>query len=429
MLVAEVDQGRIVVRKSSGSLCAAKRPFANFGSGAKRFGVVTVLATASTLMPALATAQSVLSETDWPAALGRGYDSHLGRIADGCVKGTVAYRGTRSGVLTTHFNESFGSYMSMTEGKLSGSVNLLLVSGSASVDYYSRVSSSDHSVSLNVRFVAEMGSAVLDDRTLTSRGETAVHLDAAQRRAACGDEFIYEAKLGSELQIGASFHFADQSELERFTYTVKVEALFGLVSSTERWTEETSSFSETGYLVIDSLQRGGDPSVHQSILSTGTRVCPFHSVTPCWLLLRDLIEYASSSSGYNAQFSSPYQASELALIGYRTIPFEVGGHDELVSPPAGLADSDIKKITPRLIEELARQTTLRNRAAFVLTMPISDSRRARVEALKSIIESNIVRMERAIWVCQTTSSAATCRAARDEEAATRQPVLAVDLYF
>jgi hypothetical protein len=421
------------MRKLGGGLVAFMRQIENLRIETflkKRIRAILVLATSLMCVPQVAEAQSILTDSDWPAALGRGYDSHLGRIADGCVTGKLAYRGNRYSTLSSHYDESFGSYMTLMDGKLSGGVNLLLVSGSASVDYYSRVASSELSTSYTIRFVAELGTAVLDQRTLTTAGNSAAQVSPIQRRAICGDEYISEAKLGSELLISASFLFSDSSEHERFVTTVKVEALFGLVSHTESWTDETQSFSQTGYLKVESLQRGGNPSLHQSILNGhGSVVCRFDNVAPCQQLLQDLIDYAGSPTGYVAQFSKPYNLSELALLGYRTSRYEDSGHDSLVVPPAGISDFDIRQITRQMIDEYAYQKGLLDRANTVLTMALSSSRRVQVQRIKASLGSNISNLERALWVCRTNSVASVCRAARSDEIANRQPVLPDDLYF
>jgi hypothetical protein len=315
-----------------------------------------------------------------------------------------------------------------TSGRLSGGVDLLLIGGSMSVDYYAKVARTELSTSYTVRFVGKMGTAVLAQRSLTSLGAGAVNLDAATRRATCGDEFIAQADVGSELLISAGFHFTDASELERFVKKVTVKALFGLIKSSHEWTEETSSFSQSGYLKIDALQTGGSPSQLAAILgNSNTTLCRFDNVDACRAILVSLFQYAGSPSGFGAQFSNPYQPQQLAVLGYRTVRYEAGGHDQLAAPPAGPEDADIPQVISSLSLELARQTALRDRAMLVLGTQVSDARRAELRAIQSKAEANLTGLDHALWICRTVPAPAQCRAARDDEALHRQPISSSEL--
>lgn len=390
----------------------------------------------SSLLALLALAPSVparadgpIDEDNWATTLGRGYDSHLGRIADACVTGHIEHRGARVGKVSAHYDESFSDYLRESGGRLSGSVDLGLIGGSASVEYYAKVARTELSTSYTVRFQADMGRAVLAGRSLTPEGQAAQGMSAEQRRAACGDGFIAEARLGAELLVTASFHFTRASELERFVKTVSVKALFGLIKSKRRWVEETSSFAQSGYLKVEALQKGGDPAQLAAMMGASQTLCRFDAIDPCQALLNSLLNYAASDSGYISQFSDPYRPEELAVLGYKTQRYEDSGHDELVVPPAAPGDADNIQITRQLSLELARQIGFRDRASVLLGTPLSAARRAEVQALKAIAEANISNIERALWVCRTDPSAEECRLARDEEAALRQPILSSDLDF
>lgn len=408
-------------RALSGAQRGSKRTIATFLLG---------FALQVTVCPRTSSADAPIEADQWAAAMGKGFDSHLGHLAKTCVNGTLQYRGNRVGTLTAHYNDSFADFLSITSGRLSGGVNLLLIGGSAAVDYYARVSRTELSTSYTSRFESTLSTAVLTDRSLSTEGAAAAAQPPTARRLACGDEFVSEAVLGSELLITAAFHFTNSSEFQRFVTSVTVEALFGLIKSTKRWVDETSSFSQSGYLKVEALQRGGDPAALATIMgATQQSLCRFDDVEACRSLLLQLLQYAGSSSGYRSQFSVPYQPEQLALIGYRTTRYEDSGHDDLVVPPPGPEDADIPMITRTLAIELARQIAVRDRAALMLSTPISDQRRLEIRDIQARSDANVSNIEGVLWICRTSGSPAECRAARDQESSRRYPIASTELYM
>jgi hypothetical protein len=278
----------------------------------ERAARITLVAVAALAQHSSAAALGPIQETRWTEALGRGFDSRLGSLTNTCVTGQIEYRGNRSGEIQAHYNESFSDYLSTTQGRLSGGVDLLLVGGSASVDYFARVARTELSTSYTLHFRAKLGSAVLGRRALSAAGTAAAAASSSARRVACGDEFISQADLGSELLISVGFHFTDASELQRFVNKVTVKALFGLVKSTKRWTEETSEFSQTGYVQINVLQSGGEPSRLAAVFgSASPSLCRFSAVEACRNMLIALLRYANSADGFSAQFANPYRPEQL----------------------------------------------------------------------------------------------------------------------
>lgn len=365
----------------------------------------------------------------WGQVLGYGFDSRFGRIASPCIQGHTQLRGGRSAVLSHSYNASFDDYFNETQGRLSAGINLLLVGGSARVDYYAKVARTDHSTSYVVKFDAKLGTAVLDQRTLTSVGSATLAGSAEARRLVCGDEYVSEVDLGSSLLIGASFHFSEASDFEQFKYEVKVEALFGLISSTDRWTEETGHFAQDGYLVIDVLQTGGDPAQLAALTGgAGPHVCRFDAIGPCQSALSAALHYARSPTGYAAQFGTPYDPSRLAVLGYRTARYEDSGHDALAAPVLP-ADLDMRTIVERLSLALGEQQSLSHRADLLLSTVLSPARRQEVLGKQAVALANANGLERALWVCHMASSTADCRAASEQEARERQPLTMSDLQF
>jgi len=365
----------------------------------------------------------------WGQVLGYGFDSRLGRLASPCIQGQPQFRGGRSAVLSHAYNASFDDYFNETQGRLSAGIDLLLIGGSARVDYYAKVARTDHSTSYVVKFDAKLGTAVLGQRALTGLGSSTLGGSATARRQTCGDEFVSEVDLGSSLLIGASFHFSEASDFEQFKYEVKVEALFGLISSTDRWTEETGHFAQDGYLVIDVLQTGGDPAQLAALTGgAGPHVCRFDAIGPCQSALAAALHYARSPTGYAAQFGSPYDASKLAVLGYRTARYEDSGHDELAAPVLP-ADLDMRTIVERLSLTLAEQQSFSHRAELLLTTVLSQARRLEVQGLQAVAAANINGLERALWVCHLATATADCRAASEQEARDRQPLTMSDLQF
>src|SRR5688572_14784919 len=90
--------------------------------------------------------------TRWPSELGRGLDSATGRTTPACVVGQPVMRGNRAGSLDVHYDESFADYLQTTNGRLSADVNLGIIGGGVTVDYFARVARTELSTSMTLGF-------------------------------------------------------------------------------------------------------------------------------------------------------------------------------------------------------------------------------------------------------------------------------------
>ena len=152
-------------------------------------------------------------------------------------------------------------------GRLGASVNFFLIGGGVSIEYLGETARSDRSLSLLFSFQNQVGSLTLQAPQLTPWAETLAQTASADLRLRCGDHFIHKIDLGARLWLAVTLHFNSKASLERFVKTIKISFLFGLISKTKRFVDETKDFAEKFRMKVSGLQFGGEPQRLAALLA------------------------------------------------------------------------------------------------------------------------------------------------------------------
>lgn len=353
--------------------------------------------------------------------LGRGYDAGLRRATELCLTGTPVLRGNRSGSLRSGYDQTFSELLHTSARSLSAGIDLGIIAGSASTSHYARIARTKRSTSYTIDFHARLGSVMLEEPRLTSIGERASTAKAPERLALCGNQFVSSVEVGSRLLLSLVFAFSTQDELHRFVTTVRVEALWGLASSSRRFTRETTEFTRSGEVHVIARQEGGAPTVLGSLLAAGPTRCRFDEAESCFAHWRQLLEYAGSRTAYAAQLTQPSQLDQLAILSVSSSDYAAadlpGLSYELPGEPAlEFAHRDLSL-------QIERQQDYRRRADAIVSLQPESPAQGLGLVARDAIEQNLASLEHALKICRERPEVIHCNAARSDADARLRSIL------
>jgi hypothetical protein len=117
----------------------------------------------------------------------RGYNSESRSPALPCIEGTLQIKPIEQSSFGFLYDESFDSLMRENAGKASGSVNALVISGSASREFLIRKSQNDRSIHALWTFEYKKGWVGSSSPQINLLGQSAALRDREARIATCGD--------------------------------------------------------------------------------------------------------------------------------------------------------------------------------------------------------------------------------------------------
>jgi hypothetical protein len=228
----------------------------------------------------------------------RGYNSESRSLALPCTEGTLQLRPIEQASFGFLYDESFESLMRENAGKASGSVNALVISGSASREFLIRKSQNDRSIHALWTFEYKKGWVSSSSPQINLLGQSASQRDREGRLATCGDSFIARALVGTKLYISASILFFSREDYQRFKTKVSASALGGLVKKSKTSIEEVKNFQESAMLSVSAMQMGSDGEKISTILGGNEILCSLNNVDDCADRYDALIRYAKSPDIY-----------------------------------------------------------------------------------------------------------------------------------
>ena len=253
------------------------------------------------------------------ASLGQGYSSQGRKLESLCLDGSVesfpnSYQ-TVSMSLESDFNDSFQKEW----GELSLGLNLHILGLKGSLAYLSQITESDTSLSVELSFQNQAVILRYIPR-------------AIDYHEGCGDSFIQELNLGSQLSLAIVLDFRSKQELERFKRTFSVSFLFGLFKKTYSSIETIQDQKFDLSLKVVGYQRGGSPDRLNRILALQDTCNLAQGLERCHTVIRKALDYVNNSGGFLEQISTAIESQDfeqLAIVGMRTKSYAESGFPEI----------------------------------------------------------------------------------------------------
>lgn len=244
--------------------------------------------------------------------LGRGID-RSGHLLAGCLQGTPQFFSRSYQQINYELSHDRMEQVQRHWGQVGGSVNFFLIGGGLSVEWLAETARSQRSLSLLFNYKTQLGSLQLRHPRLSERAEALQQSSLAALQSACGQHFIHKIDLGARMMLAVTLHFRSAEAYERFVKTIKISVLFGLISKTKRFVEETNEFTQDFAIKVSALQWGGEPSQLEAILgSKAKHSCRADAMQSCLELIAELQRYIGAENGLASQLKFTDTSSELA---------------------------------------------------------------------------------------------------------------------
>lgn len=241
--------------------------------------------------------------------LGKGFNPYSHALLDNCVQGTTINSGTKSSDVRFMGSGSFSRRNNQMYGKLSGEVDFFIFGGGASVEMTSRLSNTDRSFSSVLELAVDGGSISLEGRN---------EVDVSDKR--CGDEFIYNIKLGHKLYLSTKLYFSSRESYEKFVTTIKIKVLF--VTKTKTIVDEVREFDEQARYVIELISPNPLPDQLKDIVTNNRTNCKIDNLDDCVATTEKLFNYLFSATGYGQDI----KPSDFLPVSVETRSYKDSGH-------------------------------------------------------------------------------------------------------
>lgn len=248
-------------------------------------------------------------------------------VFQGGSHGGLAYRGA--------FDSK--TMINTLSGSIKGSVNFILFGGSVKFSISNKVTENESTAASTLVLNYTKGSYNLQNRRIKPQITSLLQSDPAAARSKCGDGYIHNVKLGSNLYVSAKLHFKSRSEYEWYQTKVKIKVLFW--SKTVTKTKEFYEATQNAVYSIQVNSDGGMTPALSQLASGGTRYCKTDNMDAC-------IDYAEQLYAYlldGGDYANDLSDAQLNTMSYEVASYEKSGHYALAY--AGTAN-----ITQRYIE-------------------------------------------------------------------------------
>ena len=341
---------------------------------------------------------------DW---LGKGFDSFSSFPKQHCVQGQTLGIGNTHAKLNYRAGHTTQQRMEENFGKIKGSLNLVVFSGSASVEVFTRTSENETSASSVLQLDYNAQDVSLEQRTLTTLGNQMIGRPGSEQRQQCGDEFIHHIKLGSNLYVTAKLHFRSKDEYERYKTKIKIRVLF--FKKTKTITKEFKKYTENAVYSIKVIANGGMTEQLRHILDNNPGYCRTEQIEDCVATTTKLFDYLFSEGGY----ADDLQNSDLNVLSFSTSSYSDSGHFDLDPELNSNYDPGFRILEQKLTIKLQENIACQDRLSAFKAVETDEAIIAAYQEKLDKINSNIDNLKQAVDTCKIEPEFAICRSAVD----------------
>ncbi len=348
------------------------------------------------------------------AMLGYGYDSHSEEFTSECVNSAtepaVSYAGQQQSYIFFEQELDYEQLKFLLDVEVSGKFQFAVVNASGGLHFLTEAASSELSRSLVFGVVIKGKTAVLNSPVLNDRAlDVAATANDDLIRAQCGDEFVNQIDLGSQLFINVKFEFANAEARSEFEAEIHLDfiKMFEVEGAAKVALEK---FANSVKVSISAHQVGGNVQKLAKILgqdsSGGVAMinCSVDNVQACEAALNNIMTYVTKD--YMEQIDDfEYNTTEPngpAVLSYRTSSYYQAGLRELYPNPSPALKLEIVEARNRLLQKYEIQRKDRRRTTNLLSLRLTQDDLSRLMAVDSILASNIRKMIHVAEVCWDT---------------------------
>jgi len=255
--------------------------------------------------------------------LGHGFETSLGIPLDACLNGSWVYQGGSTGKLDYSGGFDSSTMISTLTGSVKGGVNLVIFGGSVKFSIRKKVTENANSSSSVIRLNYNKGNYSFENRTLKPEILDLINTNPSAVRKKCGDSYIHNHKLGSNLYISAKLHFKSRTDYEWYQRKIKVR--FAFWSKTTTKTTESEKSVENAVYSIRVVADGGLTPKLAEMTSGGPMYCKTDNMDACY-------EYVSQLFGYvfdDGAYANDLKPEHLKATQYDVESYEDSGHYDL----------------------------------------------------------------------------------------------------
>jgi hypothetical protein len=255
--------------------------------------------------------------------LGAGFEKELNIPLESCLDGDWVYQGGSEGGLTYQGSFDSSAMMNAMTGSVKGSANFIIFGGSVKYSVNNKVTENTNSMGSTILLNYNKGGYNFENRSVKPEITSLLQTDAAAVRNKCGDSFIHNVKLGSNLYVSAKLHFKSRTDYEWAQTKIKIRVLF--------WTKtitKTKEFYEATKDAVYSIQVNTDGGMTPKLAQLsqgGPKYCKTDNMDACIDYAEELFAYLLEDGAYADDLND----SHLKNMTFDVASYEKSGHYSL----------------------------------------------------------------------------------------------------
>ncbi|WDE03753.1 hypothetical protein SG34_020565 [Thalassomonas viridans] len=275
--------------------------------------------------------------------LGAGFEESLTMPLDNCLDGDWVYQGGSQGQLSYQGGYESDTMINTIAGSVKGGVNLVIFGGSVKFSMRRKVTKNSSSAASVIELNYNKGSYNFENRKTKDEVTNLLATDPVAARNKCGDSFIHNVQLGSNLYVTAKIHFNSRSEYEWYQTKIKVKFLF--FSKTFTKTKEFYDATKNAVYSIQVNTDGGmTPKLAQLTQGGTTKYCKTDNMDACIDYAESIFNYLLDGGDYTTDLTDDY----LKPIKFDTASYEKSGHYDLAYAGASSYSQRYRELSERL---------------------------------------------------------------------------------
>ncbi|WDE00692.1 hypothetical protein [Thalassomonas actiniarum] len=275
--------------------------------------------------------------------LGAGFEESLTIPLDSCLDGDWVYQGGTQGQLSYQGGYQSDTMINTIAGSVKGGINLVIFGGSAKFSMRRKVTKNSTSAASVIELNYNKGSYNFENRRTKADITNQLASDPVAVRNKCGDSFIHNVQLGSNLYVTAKIHFNSRSEYEWYQTKIKVKFLFFSKTFTK-----TKEFFEATKNAVYSIQVNTDggmtPKLAQLTQGGTTKYCKTDNMDACIDYAESIFNYLLDGGDYANDLTDDY----LNPIKFDTASYEKSGHYDLAYAGVPTFSQRYRELSERL---------------------------------------------------------------------------------
>ena len=274
--------------------------------------------------------------------LGHGFDTQVSLPLEACLDGDWRFQGGSNANLSYDGLFDANTLISDLSGSVKGGINLVIFGGSVKYSMRKKVTTNTNAVSSVMRFGYQKGHYSLENRQPKADILALLKTNPNAVRQRCGDAFIHNITLGSNLYVAAKIHFRSKEQYE--WYQTKVKVKIGFWSKTKTKTKEQEQTTTDAVYSIRVASDAPLPPALADLIATGTSYCRTDALDPCYTYVERLFAYLFEGGTYPADLTNDY----LSVISYDVEPYSRSGHYQLANAGIGTLSVRYQQLSNRL---------------------------------------------------------------------------------